>query len=65
MINLRVEWCILLPGAFTALYSVKGGFEAVVWTEVAQTLILVMGAFLSIGLILYYIPGASRRFFRR
>ncbi len=57
MVNLRVEWCILIAGAFTALYSIKGGFEAVVWTEVAQTLILVTGAFLSIALIIHYIPG--------
>lgn len=57
MVNLRVEWCILMAGAFTAIYSVKGGFEAVVWTEVVQTIILVLGAVCSIALIIHYLPG--------
>lgn len=57
MLGLRVEWCILLAGGVTALYSVKGGFSAVVWTEVIQTVVLILGAVVSIGSIVWLLPG--------
>lgn len=57
VIGWPVEWCILLCGGITGLYVVKGGVEAVVWTEVIQTIILLCGALLCIMVIVSIMPG--------
>jgi len=55
--GLSTPVCILLAAGATALYTVKGGFEAVVWTDVIQMIILVIGAGACIATILYALPG--------
>jgi len=57
--GIRMEWCLLVSGGITAIYTVKGGFTAVIWTDVAQTVILVIGAVLSVWLIVRAIPGGT------
>lgn len=42
--GIDVNLCILLMGAITIFYTMKGGIEAVVWTDVAQVVILLGGA---------------------
>ncbi|WP_432800208.1 sodium:solute symporter family transporter [Poriferisphaera sp. WC338] len=42
--NLPVEICILIMGAITIVYTVMGGIEAVIWTDVIQTVVLLGGA---------------------
>ena len=49
--------CIFLAAGFTALYTVKGGFEAVVWTDVMQTIVLMAGAVTCIVVIGQALPG--------
>jgi SSS family solute:Na+ symporter len=55
--GLSVEWSILIAGGITALYTVKGGFEAVIWTDVIQTFVLILGALVIIAVIVGNIPG--------
>ncbi|MDR2675283.1 MAG: sodium/solute symporter [Opitutaceae bacterium] len=57
MTGLRIEWSIVLAGGITAIYTVKGGFAAVVWTDVIQTVILVAGALVIIGFAVALVPG--------
>jgi SSS family solute:Na+ symporter len=57
MTGVSIEWSIVLAGGITAIYTVKGGFEAVVWTDVIQTVILVAGALVIIGFAVAHIPG--------
>lgn len=57
MIGLDVEWCIVLAGGATALYAVKGGFGAVLWVEVIQTIVLMLGGLVAIGVIIHALPG--------
>ncbi|OAM88090.1 sodium/solute symporter [Termitidicoccus mucosus] len=57
MIGLGIPQCILIAGGVTAIYTIKGGFEAVIWTDVIQTLILVTGSVVILSLIIYNIPG--------
>lgn len=45
--------CMLLAGGITAIYTVSGGFDAVIWTDVLQTITLIAGAFIMIGVVLY------------
>lgn len=38
------KWlCILVAGVFVSFYTIMGGFEAVVWTDVVQTIVLFFG----------------------
>ena len=64
LLPISVEGCILIAGGFTAVYAVKGGFEAVIWTEVVQTAVLIIGAIVSIVLIVYHIPGGLPQIFK-
>lgn len=57
LLGLSVPWCILLAAGLTGLYTTKGGFEAVVWTEVLQTVVLMVGAWVCISVVLQAVPG--------
>lgn len=56
--GLNLIACIMFVSALTTLYTVLGGIEAVVWTEVAQVFVLLGGAFLS----LYFIANETGGF---
>lgn len=57
MTGLSVTTCILIAAGTTALYTVKGGFEAVVWTDVMQTIVLFVGAVACVVAIASALPG--------
>lgn len=40
--------CMIVAGGVTALYTAVGGFDAVIWTDVFQTIVLISGAFIII-----------------
>jgi len=63
MTHLAVPWCIALAAGVTALYTVKGGFTAVVWTDVIQTIILMVGAVSCLGFIVHALPGGIGQVF--
>ena len=46
-----------MAGAFVAAYTVLGGIQAVVWTDVIQTIVLILGGLLCIGTIIGLVPG--------
>lgn len=51
--GLPVEWCILAMGVLATLYTVLGGIEAVIWTDVLQ--VFVLGAGVIIALIVIFL----------
>ena len=51
--GIDVVFCILAMGVITIFYTMEGGIEAVVWTDVAQVVILLGGALLSIVAMFY------------
>ncbi len=51
---------ILVILALTLFYTYEGGMKAVIWTDVAQMFLYVVGAALSLAAILHRIPGAGR-----
>ncbi len=55
--GVNILWVIIIGGVFIAFYTVAGGIEAVIWTDVIQTIILLAGGLLSIGYVLYDVPG--------
>jgi len=46
--GMQIEVCILIIGIIATLYTVLGGIEAVVWTDVVQVSIMFFGAILCI-----------------
>jgi len=48
---------VLIAGLFVALYTIIGGIDAVIWTDVMQTIVLVLGGVLVISVIIYELPG--------
>lgn len=52
-----VPVCLLLGGAVTAYYTIAGGLEAVIWTDVAQSIILTAGGLLILATIVWNLPG--------
>lgn len=57
MTGLSPTNCILVSGAFVAAYTVVGGIKAVIWTDVIQTGVLLLGGMLCLGVIVQHLPG--------
>ncbi|HRR34492.1 MAG TPA: sodium/solute symporter [Kiritimatiellia bacterium] len=60
--DLNVTTCILVMGVFCVLYTVMGGMEAVIWTDVAQTVLLLGAALTSLVLIVFGTEGGLSGF---
>ncbi len=55
--GLNVYLCILLMGILSTIYTVLGGIEAVIWTDVLQAFVLLGGLIVSLVLLLVYEGG--------
>ncbi len=55
--GIGVYTCIIVMGALATLYTVMGGIEAVIWTDVIQVFVLLGGAILSLIIILTQVDG--------
>ncbi len=55
--GVSVYSCILLMGVLATIYTVLGGIEAVIWTDVVQVFVLLGGAFLSLYILSANIDG--------
>ncbi len=52
-----VSWCIIAMGVLSTLYTVLGGIEAVIWTDVLQTVVLLGGALAALLIIVGQVDG--------
>ncbi len=57
MTGWNLYWVLLALGGFTLSYTVVGGVEAVIWTDVAQGVILFAGALVILAIVLFLPPG--------
>lgn len=55
--GLPIGLCIWVLGGLTAIYTILGGMEAVIWTDVMQFCVLVIGMILMLGAIVYAFGG--------
>lgn len=55
--GLDIFYCIFLMGLFSTVYTVLGGIEAVIWTDVVQVIVLLGGAVASLAIALSEIDG--------
>lgn len=54
---------IVVTGLSVMLYSVLGGIQAVVWTDAIQGIILVLGALVCVGVLLFSMPEGPGQLF--
>jgi SSS family solute:Na+ symporter len=66
-LNALVGWdmatIIVATGALVTLYTLLGGIEAVIWTDVAQSIVLMIGAAAVTLLLVFGMPGGPREIF--
>ncbi|MCF6286320.1 MAG: sodium/solute symporter, partial [Candidatus Hydrogenedentes bacterium] len=55
--GLNIRACILMMGVLATVYTVLGGIEAVIWTDVIQAVVLLFGALLALYLVVSNIDG--------
>ncbi|MBE8721498.1 sodium:solute symporter [Sphingobacterium pedocola] len=55
--GLDMSLIMLVTGVCIIIYTILGGLEAVIWTEVFQGILLTIGALIVIGTLVYGIPG--------
>ena len=51
--GMNIYLCIALMGVLATIYTVLGGIEAVIWTDVVQVIVLLGGALLCVGVVVY------------
>ena len=57
IIGFSANECIVLAGIAVALYTVLGGINAVIWTDVIQTTVLLLGGLICMFVIVQSLPG--------
>lgn len=62
-VGVEVHWIILVVGFAVIIYTVLGGIEGVVWTDVVQVFILVAGALACVGILLFSMPEGPGQIF--
>ena len=59
--GLNLYASIVIGGVFVSFYTVAGGIEAVVWTDVVQTIILLVGGIVVLAVIVMRLPGGLQQ----
>jgi SSS family solute:Na+ symporter len=57
MTGLNVYLVLFIVGVVTVLYTLMGGLEAVIWTDVVQGFIMCIGIVVILGFLAYLMPG--------
>jgi len=55
--SLNMITCIIIGGIFVSFYTVLGGIDAVIWTDVIQTVVLAVGGLICLIVIINALPG--------
>ncbi len=55
--GLSPEMSIIIGGVFVAVYTIVGGIDAVIWTDVLQTIVLMVGGLFCLAVIIGSLPG--------
>lgn len=54
---------ILATGALVIVYTLIGGMEAVIWTDVVQSIVFIVGAAACVGILLFGMPSGPGQLF--
>lgn len=55
--GLPIHTVIIATGIFVAIYTVVGGITTVIWTTVAQTLVMLIGGLICVAYVVFALPG--------
>jgi SSS family solute:Na+ symporter len=62
--NFDIYLCIVLMGVMCVLYTMLGGIEGIIWTDVVQTIVLIGGALVALAVIVLNTEGGLPTLFR-
>ena len=66
-LNVLLGWnivtIIIVTGVSVMIYSLLGGIQAVMWTDAIQAIILIAGALISIGVLMFSMPEGPGQIF--
>ncbi len=62
--GLDIPTIIIITGVIVTLYTTLGGIEAVIWTDVAQVIVLLGGAVVATFILLFDVPGGPGHAFQ-
>ncbi len=54
---------VVASGVFVSFYTIVGGIEAVIWTDVVQTLVLLLGGIMILTVVVLALPGGLWQIF--
>lgn len=57
MIDVDLFWIVVAFGAIATVYTVAGGLEAVIWTDLVQTVAMFVGAVICLPILVWKLPG--------
>jgi SSS family solute:Na+ symporter len=57
LLNIDIKSLILVLGVLTIIYTLLGGFAAVIWTDVVQAVVLFLGGLVCLVVLLINMPG--------
>jgi len=61
--GLESNWSVVIAGGFVAFYTIIGGIDAVIWTDVIQTIVLMLGGVVMLIVIVQALPGGLGQVF--
>lgn len=64
LVDVTPTTAIISAGLFVGLYTIIGGIDAVIWTDVLQTVVLMIGGLLCIWVVVEALPGGLGQVFR-
>lgn len=59
----NAKMCMLVSGICVSIYTIIGGIDAVIWTDVIQTVILALGGIICLIVIVHLMPGGLSQIF--
>ena len=57
MTGFNITMSIIIAGVLVSVYTIVGGIDAVIWTDVIQTIILLLGGIIVLAIIIHLLPG--------
>lgn len=57
-----VYFCVIMMGLVTIIYTVVGGMDAVIWTDVAQSVVMIVAPIVTIAIIIGSLDGGFGQF---
>ncbi len=63
-VGLDIKLIIIVTGILVTMYTMLGGIEGVIWTDAVQTVVLVLGAVITVVVLLIDAPGGAANIFK-